>query len=142
MDLWGIVYGLIVAVWYNILDFIPIENKYLLGLVKVLCDQFIMAPMVNYLMFIFVSLLETCRDQPRTAYHHANELIGHTMKINYCIWPFVQIFNFIFVPLDYQVLVVNVVSIFWTTFLSYVENSKKGKKIPVEESVSVAIAKE
>ena len=29
------------------------------------------------------------------------------MKMNYMIWPFVQIFNFALVPLHYRLLVVN-----------------------------------
>lgn len=55
-----------------------------------------------------------------------------TMKVSWCIWIVVQLFNFLLVPvhvcivdatdLQYQLLVVNVVSIFWNAFLSYQTN--------------------
>ena len=45
------------------------------------------------------------------------------LKKNWMVWPGVQAINFKFVPLDHRVLVVNVVSLGWNCYLSYV-NSK------------------
>jgi protein Mpv17 len=42
---------------------------------------------------------------------------------NYMIWPFVQIVNFKFIPLHYRVLFVNVVSIGWNCYLSFLNSS-------------------
>ncbi|KAK9469553.1 hypothetical protein V1512DRAFT_244991 [Lipomyces arxii] len=42
-----------------------------------------------------------------------------TMVGNYAVWPAVQIINFRFLPLEYRLLFVNVVSIAWNAFLSY-----------------------
>ena len=41
------------------------------------------------------------------------------LKANYMVWPLVQAINFKFVPLDLRVLVVNIVSLGWNCFLSY-----------------------
>ena len=51
------------------------------------------------------------------------------MKVSWSIWIVVQLFNFLLVPVkvcireivhvQYQLFVVNVVSIFWNAFLSY-----------------------
>ncbi len=46
------------------------------------------------------------------------------IKANWAIWPAVQFANFKLVPLEHRVLVVNVVSLGWNCFLSYLNSSK------------------
>lgn len=41
------------------------------------------------------------------------------LKANWLLWPAVQGINFTIVPLEHRVLVVNVVSLGWNCFLSY-----------------------
>ncbi len=40
------------------------------------------------------------------------------------VWPFLQLINFTFVPLRFQVLYVNVCNLMWNAFISFVENRK------------------
>ncbi|KXL46018.1 hypothetical protein M433DRAFT_143517 [Acidomyces richmondensis BFW] len=47
------------------------------------------------------------------------------LKKNWMIWPLVQFTNFKFVPLEHRVLLVNVVSLGWNCYLSYL-NSMPG----------------
>jgi protein Mpv17 len=45
------------------------------------------------------------------------------LKANWALWPAVQAVNFKFVPLDQRVLVVNIVSLGWNCFLSWLNSS-------------------
>ena len=54
------------------------------------------------------------------------------LKKNWVVWPPVQAVNFTFVPLEHRVLVVNIVSLGWNCYLSYV-NSQGGKTADYDE---------
>ena len=41
-----------------------------------------------------------------------------TLMANYKLWPMIQFVNFYLVPLNYQLLFLNVIAIGWTAFLS------------------------
>lgn len=45
------------------------------------------------------------------------------LKANWMVWPAVQTANFTLVPLEHRVLVVNIVSLGWNCFLSYLNSS-------------------
>ena len=55
------------------------------------------------------------------------------LKKNWILWPPVQTLNFTVVPLEHRVLVVNVVSLGWNCYLSWVNSQgsqpKEEKKV-------------
>lgn len=48
------------------------------------------------------------------------------LKANWMLWPAVQGVNFTLVPLEHRVLVVNVVSLGWNCYLSYLNSGGGG----------------
>ena len=52
-----------------------------------------------------------------------NRSYREALTTNYMIWPFVQMVNFKVVPLQHRVLFVNVISIGWNCYLSYLNSA-------------------
>jgi len=52
------------------------------------------------------------------------------LQKNWMVWPAVQAVNFKFVPLEHRVLVVNVVSLGWNCYLSYLNNQGEHNEVP------------
>ena len=113
-------------------------NSIVSMLVKVLIDQLIVAVIINTLFYTTVSLLQDC-DQPfRRAWGIIRASLLSTMKVNWCIWPIVQMVNFFFVPVDYQTLVCNCVSFFWSMFLSFMAFQKEKKELKAKTPAEVS----
>ena len=91
-------------------------------LARVACDQFLFAPFNMTLFLSTMAYLEgsSVRDRLSQAY-----VPGLTK--NFMVWPWVQFVNFKYVPADLRVLVVNVISLGWNCYLSFL-NSGGGNK--------------
>jgi hypothetical protein len=55
---------------------------------------------------------------------HLKDVYVQTWLADCAVWPPLQLVNFTFVPLRYQVLYVNACNLGWNTFLSFMANSK------------------
>ncbi|XP_070534240.1 mitochondrial inner membrane protein Mpv17-like [Ptychodera flava] len=107
--------------WYGLLDRIyKTSSPKTAGLKKMVTDQVIMAPLFIFTFFTAMGFasgmnLEQVKEKLNRDYID-------TFKGNLKVWPIVQLTNFYFVPLQHRVLVVNVVALFWNSYLAWKAN--------------------
>ncbi|CCC72046.1 hypothetical protein NCAS_0J00670 [Naumovozyma castellii] len=122
--------------WYKILQNnvkLPLRfqhNKSLSMLYKVSVDQLAFAPLGVPFYFSCMTIMEggTMKDvetKIKTQW-------WRTLVTNWCVWPLFQMVNFTWVPLQHRLLAVNVVAIFWNTYLSYMNS-----RVPLEKQYPV-----
>ncbi|XP_037088653.1 mpv17-like protein 2 [Pollicipes pollicipes] len=106
--------------WYTWLDrWLPGRSGRVVRL-KILADQLVAAPFFAVTFFLGAGLLE--------GHTVARSLQEFQMKFpevylfDWAIWPPTQWINFRYVPEPYRVLYVNVVTVVWDVFLSYIKH--------------------
>ncbi|CAG9783060.1 unnamed protein product [Diatraea saccharalis] len=115
--------GPALRVWYGLLNKHIGSTGKSVALKKVFVDQVLFAPAFLYLILIAVGTLQGKSFDTIKADLKAN--YTDVLITNYYIWPWVQLINFYYVPLQYQVLVVQSVALFWNTYLSWKTNRKR-----------------
>ena len=89
-------------------------------LLKVLIDQTAWASSFTCYIYFCLSKLEGKSNTE--AVNNARNLLWPTLLTNWTVWPAVQLFNFKLVPIQYQMVVVQIVAIFWNAYISYMQN--------------------
>lgn len=108
------------ATWFKILQrHVNLRSPNVTILARVAVDQGVFAPVMVGVFLSSMAALEGGSPTEKLDKNYVNAL-----KANYMLWPFVQLVNFKFVPLHHRVLAVNVVSLGWNCYLSYLNNSK------------------
>lgn len=99
---------------------------------KLLIDQLGAAP---FIMLGFFPAINFVEGKPFSqSVQDLKEKYYATMIANYKIWPPANLINFMFVPIQYQVLWANFVSLFFNAVLSYMHNTYKGhEEVKAEE---------
>ncbi|KAK6633264.1 hypothetical protein RUM44_003865 [Polyplax serrata] len=107
-------------IWYGTMEkYFGSQGKFT-ALKKVTVDQLMFAPAFLVVIMTVVSAVQgnSVREiNDKIALDYTDVLIS-----NYKLWPAVQLLNFYMVPLNYQVLTVQIVAIFWNTYLSWKMN--------------------
>ncbi|CDS41086.1 protein Mpv17 [Echinococcus multilocularis] len=109
--------------WYAFLDRIYNGQSVIRTLKMVATDQVVMAPIlcssiIGLAAFTRNWSVEEAKQKLSTSFCSA-------LKKNYMVWPPTQFINFTFVPVHFRLFVVNFVSLFWNSFLSYISQKKK-----------------
>ncbi|XP_046838716.1 protein sym-1 isoform X2 [Vespa crabro] len=111
--------------WYRILDKYIGSKGGVVVMKKVLCDQLLFAPSFLSILLVSIGLLQG--NDIDSLKHKLKTNYFEILLNNYKIWPMVQLVNFYFIPLQYQVLLVQSVALLWNTYISYITNT--GNKI-------------
>lgn len=106
--------------WYQILQkHINLGSRGATTVVRVLADQAVFSTAHLFVFLSTMSILEGVSPKEKLEKHYLPGL-----KANWIVWPAVQAVNFNLVPLEHRVLVVNLVSLGWNCFLSWLNSSK------------------
>ena len=124
----AVVFGPAATGWYKLLTRIQLQNPHVTTAVRVLADQCVFAS--TNLAFFLSSMAWLEGGSPKAK---LESTYVEALKKNWMIWPPVQAINFTYVPLHHRVLVVNVVSLGWNCYLSYV-NSRGST--PIKDKVT------
>lgn len=128
--------------WYRVLDKMVIGTGLRALAPKLALDQTLAA---GANMVMFFTITKTLEGQtPAQVRDTLRDRLWPTMLSLWCVWPAVQLVNFTLVPLHRRVLVVNLVGVGWSTYLSYVGNRQEEacSKIKSKDEVAVVVVGE
>ncbi|KAK8727263.1 hypothetical protein OTU49_009790 [Cherax quadricarinatus] len=87
---------------------------------KIMADQFLAAPFFAVNFFIGAGLLEG--KSLSGSWQEFKAKFPTVYAFDWLIWPPTQTLNFYFVPAMYRVLYINVITVVWDVFLSYMKH--------------------
>ncbi|KAK4105676.1 hypothetical protein N658DRAFT_483117 [Parathielavia hyrcaniae] len=115
----GVVFGPAAATWFKFLSrHVSLRSPNATMLARVACDQGVFAP-----TFIGVFLGSMAALEGGSPQEKLQRSYWEALTTNWMIWPFVQMVNFKLVPLQHRLLFVNVISIGWNCYLSFLNSS-------------------
>lgn len=104
--------------WYRFLTHrVVLKNKNAEVLARVAVDQTIFSP-----TFLTVFLSTMAYFEGRSPKENVKKNFLPIMATNYMVWPWVQLANFKFVPLNHRLTFANTVAIGWNCYISYMNN--------------------
>ncbi|KAG8962855.1 Protein required for ethanol metabolism [Tulasnella sp. 419] len=132
---------------YKLIDRVKLQSKASTIASKVALDQFCFAPLAIGLFFTGTTLLERAIPSPsstKVTQEPWDEAVSAklsksyltTLQANWLLFIPFQTINMGFVPLQHRLLAVNVISLFWNTYLSLAAaagTSKSQQRIDVED---------
>jgi protein Mpv17 len=115
-----LVVGPVSHYWYNFLEKL-VEKKMKMPtfkavVTKIAFDQFLFTPPMTVLFFTYMSLASGAG--LNAAIRSVRMELFPTLKVNWVVWPIAHTVTFGVIPLEFRVLFVSAIAIFWACFLS------------------------
>ncbi|EGT40890.1 hypothetical protein CAEBREN_01060 [Caenorhabditis brenneri] len=104
-------------VWFRVLERVRFTNKHAQVFARMSIDQFMFSPIFNAIILVNLRLLEGISFDGSVARMKKDWYDVYTSSLR--LWPAVQLVNFYFVPLNYRVILIQVVAFFWNSWLSF-----------------------
>ena len=105
------------CVWYTSLDRIIKATTLRAAVSKMLMDQILFLPVFVAGLIAVMGLL--CKEPMDKIKEDLNRDFKPIMIYCYMGWPWIQVLNFHFVPLQHRILVMNICSLFYNTLMSW-----------------------
>lgn len=119
MTLVGLFQGPFHHYFYHMLErYLPGKNVYCI-FKKTLVDQAIASPVCLGIFFFGLGALE--QKNLRDINGEVRLKLLDTWKVDCMFWPPTQFVNFLFIPIRYRVIYINVMTVFYDIFLSYIK---------------------
>lgn len=117
--IWAIaIFGPAATTWFKFLQHkIVLKNKNLEILARVGADQTFFASTNLFVFLSSMAIMEGTSPKDKL-----DKTYWNALQKNWMVWPFVQAVNFKLVPLHHRVLVVNVISLGWNCYLSFLNS--------------------
>ncbi|EGV64647.1 Protein required for ethanol metabolism [Yamadazyma tenuis] len=139
----GILFAPLGDKWYKLLNRLTVPKSLSWSdkthnrvntLLRVGVDQLGFAPLIAIPMYYSaMTVLERSPDPVNDISAKLREHWLPTLKTNWLVWPAFQTLNFYLVPVQLRLLSVNLISIVWNCYLSYVLNDQKSHLLHVSE---------
>ncbi|KAI0209060.1 Mpv17-like protein 2 [Lamellibrachia satsuma] len=130
----GLLMGPFNHVWYSFLDRVLPGSNTATVVRKILCDQLIASP---FFAFAFFAGTGTLEGQPvQDMLVEFKKKFWAIYKADWTLWPTAQAINFYFLPPQFRVLYVGVVTCAWDGFLSYMKHESDKSPVPAVEAAS------
>lgn len=126
-----------IHVWFDYLNAFPVPSDFsrvAKALVMIFLDQTIGAVVINGGFFFAFEFAQRIFPPYRESfslpavwkagYDSVRRNMWSTMVMNWYSWPIINFLNFLYIPVQFQLLVANVAAVFWNMFLSDTANSQ------------------
>ncbi|KAK9805989.1 hypothetical protein WJX73_001108 [Symbiochloris irregularis] len=95
---------------------------------KVILENLTFSPLMNSMFMAYVSIVIEGNSAQKTR-QNLQASFAAVQAQAWKLWPLVSIINYTYVPLRFRVLVMNVVALFWSTFLNLRSRSVAAKQL-------------